>query len=107
LANSSSSTDIISYQAYPKDIKFYHKDPNGSVFGNFASLRNYLNSKNKKLTFAMNGGMYLKDLSPQGLYIEDSKLIKKTNRKNSTYGNFYMKPNGVFYITKNNRPFNK
>jgi uncharacterized protein YigE (DUF2233 family) len=81
----------------------YHKDPRGEVFGSFAALKRYLESKHKRLIFAMNGGMYLKDLSPQGLYIENHRLIKPLNTHDNTYGNFYMKPNGVFYITQDGK----
>jgi uncharacterized protein YigE (DUF2233 family) len=95
--------EVIYYKASPKDIAFYHKDKNGTIFGCFKSLKKHLAKENKRLIFATNGGMYLKDLSPQGLYIENGKIIKQINRKNSTYGNFYMKPNGVFYITKDTK----
>jgi len=46
--------------------------------------------------------MFLKDFSAQGLYIENGKIISPVNRRNSNYGNFYMSPNGIFYIDKNN-----
>ena len=48
----------------------------------------------------MNGGMYLTDFSPQGLYIENGVKLKKINNTKTAYGNFYMQPNGVFYINK-------
>lgn len=46
----------------------------------------------------MNGGMYMEDFSPLGLYIENQKTYRALNKK-SGKGNFYMQPNGVFYIT--------
>lgn len=49
----------------------------------------------------MNGGMYKEDRSPLGLYIDSGKTITPLN-KASAPGNFYLKPNGVFYITKDN-----
>jgi len=42
--------------------------------------------------------MYNKDLSPQGLYIENGQQIKALDKKESGYGNFYLQPNGVFSI---------
>jgi uncharacterized protein YigE (DUF2233 family) len=53
----------------------------------------------------MNGGMYLRDLSPQGLYIEGGKQIKVLDTAQEAYGNFYMQPNGIFYITKDNKAY--
>jgi uncharacterized protein YigE (DUF2233 family) len=98
---------IISYSVDSEDITFFHKSPKGDIFGNFASLKRYLKSKGKNLLFATNGGMYLKDLTPQGLYIENGKIIKKVNTKKSNYGNFYMSPNGVFYIKKDGKAYIK
>lgn len=95
-----SANGIVSYTTDAKNIKMFHKDNSGKIFGNFANLNEYVKEQNTTLMFAMNGGMFLKDLSPQGLYIENGKLIKSINLKYSNYGNFYMRPNGVFYITK-------
>ena len=99
ISNNLLANDIISYATKPQNIKLFHATKNGKVFGNFENLKNYLKDQNKTLVFAMNGGMYLKDLSPQGLYIEDGKVIKDINRVKNAYGNFYMQPNGVFFIT--------
>lgn len=94
---------IISYTTSPKDIHFYHKSPDNKIFKNFQSLKTYLLSLNKHLIFAMNGGMYLRDFSPQGLYIEKGVIIKQIDKTKEAYGNFYMQPNGIFYITKNKK----
>lgn len=48
----------------------------------------------------MNGGMYMPDNSPQGLFIQHNKTLNPLDTS-SGYGNFYLKPNGVFYITTN------
>ncbi|HEV2503469.1 MAG TPA: phosphodiester glycosidase family protein [Mesorhizobium sp.] len=46
---------------------------------------------------AMNAGMYHKDLSPVGLFVENGNEETPLNR-NDAEGNFFLKPNGVFYI---------
>lgn len=72
-------------------------DDNGQPYGN---LPNFIKSqKNKGIEpiFAMNAGMYDAQNQPVGLYIENGKQIKKLNTA-SGYGNFHMKPNGVFFI---------
>lgn len=96
------TTPIVSYKTSPEKIDFFLKDIKGSYFNNHGNLVKYLKSQGRELKFAMNGGMYLKDASPQGLYIEKGKLIKKINLNKSSYGNFYLQPNGVFYINKDN-----
>jgi uncharacterized protein YigE (DUF2233 family) len=52
----------------------------------------------------MNGGMYLKDGSPQGLYIENGLVLKPLDTLQKAYGNFYLQPNGVFGIQKDGKP---
>jgi uncharacterized protein YigE (DUF2233 family) len=44
----------------------------------------------------MNGGMYGDDLRPIGYYVEKGERLKELNRETGE-GNFYMKPNGVFF----------
>ncbi|MGB3605950.1 MAG: phosphodiester glycosidase family protein [Psychroserpens sp.] len=83
-------------------LKFYHQNDTGTNFGNFKNLRHSLLNKDEELVFAMNGGMYLKDGSPQGLFIENGLKIKELDTTNEAYGNFYLQPNGIFYLTKEN-----
>ena len=49
--------------------------------------------------FAMNAGMYHEDFTPVGLYVENGKQIAPLNTADAE-GNFFMKPNGVFFVTK-------
>jgi uncharacterized protein YigE (DUF2233 family) len=80
-----------------QDLKFYWKNENGEIFKTIGNLKSWLESKNKELLFAMNGGMFTPENNPQGLYIDGFKTLTSLNR-DTGYGNFYMKPNGVFYI---------
>lgn len=100
------NSKILSYAVNPKNnqLHFYHKDENGNAFGNHGKLKVWLAKQNKDLIFAANGGMYNKDLSPQGLYIENGKEIQEIDLNQEGYGNFYLQPNGIFSITKNNTP---
>ena len=88
-----------------QNIEFYWKNTENKNYYNFLSLKKDIESKGKKLVFAMNGGMFKKDYSPQGLYIENGKLLSKIDTIQKAYGNFYMQPNGVFYITKTKKAF--
>ncbi len=85
-----------------EDLKLYWKNDTGEIINTFENLKIYVESKQKILLFAMNGGMYLKDHSPQGLFIEEQKIIIPLNTDSGS-GNFYLKPNGVFYITTENK----
>lgn len=48
------------------------------------------------IAFAVNGGMYGDDLKPIGYFVQSGERLGELNR-NSGEGNFYMKPNGVFF----------
>jgi uncharacterized protein YigE (DUF2233 family) len=84
-------------------LSFYLKDGDNS-FRSIKRLKVWLKSHNKEMVFAMNGGMYLKNGTPQGLYIEGGKEIARLDTVQEAYGNFYMQPNGIFAITKDNKP---
>jgi uncharacterized protein YigE (DUF2233 family) len=96
---------FISYTANPKkqNIEFYWKNEKGENFKNTENLKFWLKKQKRELVFGTNGGMYKKDNSPQGLYIENKiKKIEIDTAKGN--GNFYLKPNGVFYITIDKTP---
>lgn len=94
---------MVSFRAQPAYVQFFWKDDNGHILGSLERLRSHVQQRKGKLVFAMNGGMYLEDQSPQGLYIENYKLLKPADYTTKTFGNFYMMPNGIFYITRNNK----
>jgi uncharacterized protein YigE (DUF2233 family) len=96
---------FVSYAVDTKkqDLKLYWKDDQQKIFKSIQNLKSWLDKKHKKLVFAMNGGMYKKDHSPQGIFIENQKLITALDTTSGA-GNFYLKPNGVFYINANNLP---
>ncbi len=97
---------ILSYTVDPKkqNLHFYWKDNNGAILKSIQNLKNYVESRNLKLIFAINGGMFNKSLSPLGLFIQEKKTRTSLDTINAK-GNFYLKPNGVFYITTDNRAF--
>ncbi len=48
------------------------------------------------IAFAMNGGMYGDDMKALGYYVENGKRLSELDRS-AGEGNFYLKPNGVFF----------
>jgi len=81
-----------------QDLGLYWKNDKGEVFGSIQRLKEDLMGKHKRLVFAMNGGMYKTDNSPLGLFIQQQVVLAPLDTASGA-GNFYMKPNGVFYIT--------
>lgn len=84
-----------------QNFKLYWKDDKGKTFGSVQRLKDWLAARKQKLIFAMNAGMYKEDNSALGLFIQDKKTIQPLNTKKGD-GNFYLKPNGVFYTTTKN-----
>ncbi len=78
-------------------LKVFWKSKNNTPF---ASLRS-LESEHKALYFSMNAGMYDDQLAPIGLYVENGVQLKPISRAQG-WGNFHLKPNGVFYINADN-----
>lgn len=94
--------EFISFVTDPSSIKLYWKDDSARIFRSIKNLRRFTESKNQVLRFAMNGGMYTRDNSPQGLFIENGHTHTPLDTLSGA-GNFYLKPNGVFYITKDGK----
>ena len=97
---------LITYVLNPKKqtLKFYWKDEKQKHFKSINNLKNWLETKNQDLEFAANAGMYKADYSPNGLFIEN-QIRKALLDTTSGQGNFYLKPNGVFYLTTENNAF--
>lgn len=93
---------FISFVTNASSIKLYWKDDRGQIFRSIQNLKAAIEAQGKVLAFAMNGGMYMKDNSPQGLYIEKGTRYIQLDTLGGV-GNFYLKPNGVFYITKDDK----
>lgn len=76
------------------DLALKLTDAAGKPHGNLAAL-----AKAEPFAFAMNAGMYHKDLRPVGLHVEDGRQVAPLNLADAP-GNFFMKPNGVFYVDR-------
>jgi uncharacterized protein YigE (DUF2233 family) len=100
------SENYISYEVDVKKqaLKLYWKDDNDQPFRSIGNLKFWTESKGQKLVFAMNAGMYKSDNTPQGLFIEEYRQIVPLDTSSGS-GNFYLKPNGVFYTTKDKKAF--
>lgn len=80
-------------------IELFLRDDEGHAFKRFDRLRSWLAGRNKRLRFAMNAGMFEPDLSPVGLLVQDGQEVSPLNLSDGT-GNFFLKPNGVFFISE-------
>ena len=82
--------------AADEDLRLFHSGPDGT-YGSFRNVDEALGTEGKALGFAMNAGMYHRDLAPVGLYVEDGVEVSKLITSDGP-GNFGLLPNGVFCI---------
>ena len=86
-------------------LAFYWRDKDKQPYRSFQNLKSALLKQNKTLLFAMNGGIFQEDLTPLGLYIEGGVVKYRLSTRQHAFGNFYIQPNGVFYLTESGQGF--
>jgi uncharacterized protein YigE (DUF2233 family) len=77
------------------ELRWLGKD--GKPLRDFEGLRKELAAEGKRIAFATNAGIYENGPKPCGLTICAGKELVPLNL-NPGEGNFYLKPNGVFYV---------
>lgn len=75
-------------------------DTKGIPMRTFQATEKYLRAKHLQPEFMMNGGIFNEGGVPTGLLVENGRVIRPLNLSAGT-GNFYLKPNGVFYVDRN------
>ncbi len=90
---------FISFIAAPESIRLFWKDSAGIILGSLGAVQRTVEARGQRLRFAMNAGMYTETQGPLGLLISEGKPLHRLNR-DTGYGNFYLRPNGVFFITE-------
>lgn len=100
------SFDAMIVKLKKSNVQFYWSFPKTQIpYRTFGNLKNAIKrTENKKLIFATNAGMFTPAMEPKGLYIENGQLIQPLDTISGRVGylNFYLQPNGVFYITNDN-----
>ncbi len=83
-----------------REIRLVYSDPEGNILGSVGAATDHLRAEagmRDRLVLAMNAGMYHADMSPVGLYVEDTIEAAPINQDDG-FGNFFLKPNGVFFV---------
>ncbi|WP_460676982.1 phosphodiester glycosidase family protein [Hymenobacter coalescens] len=94
----------MSYRVDPRRqrLALYWRDENGQPLSSLGRLKQWLQGRGETLVFATNGGMYRAGNVPVGLFIQAGKVITPLDTSAGA-GNFYLQPNGVFYLTADGR----
>lgn len=88
---------FFTFVAKPSEISLHWRDAKQQHYGSLNAVTAALEKQGKKPVFAMNGGMYMEDRRPVGLYVENGAALTKLSR-NKSEGNFGWLPNGVFAL---------
>jgi uncharacterized protein YigE (DUF2233 family) len=79
-------------------VRLYWKKSDGTPYAYLSALPRALEGEAGRLLFATNAGMFNPALKPVGFYVEQGRELVHASTR-SGYGNFHMKPNGVFYVS--------
>lgn len=75
------------------------KPARGEPFGTFENVRRHLSQQGRAPAFLTNAGIYQTGGTPCGLHVENGTELHPINQADAP-GNFFLKPNGVFFIEK-------
>lgn len=78
-------------------VSLHRLDAAAKPYGSVAKFSETMRAAGIPALMAMNAGMYHKDLTPVGLFVDNGYEEAPLNRDDAE-GNFFLKPNGVFYI---------
>jgi uncharacterized protein YigE (DUF2233 family) len=95
-----SSYTVCNVELRKQAIRLFWRRADRSPYARLGALPQTNGASQGKLQFATNAGMFDPALKPVGLYIEEGKELVRASTR-SGFGNFHMKPNGVFYIAGN------
>lgn len=95
------SFEAVDYTVCEIDLRRYRlglfwQDRDGRPYGSLYAFKRAMAAAGDPPLVAMNAGMYHADLSPVGLFVSGGRTLYPANEADGD-GNFFMKPNGVFY----------
>lgn len=95
---------FLTYTADParQTVALYWQDEARQPLRSLGRLHTWLQGRGQQLVFACNGGMFHVGNVPVGLFIENGQ-VRTPLDTGSGRGNFYLRPNGVFYLTRQRR----
>lgn len=96
---------IVEVDSARQDLRLFWKDAaSGERYGRPGVLEASLKRGGETLLFATNAGMFQPDYRPVGLHVEEGKEWSPLDERSGLPGNFYLAPNGVFFVRANGQP---
>jgi uncharacterized protein YigE (DUF2233 family) len=93
---------VCAYRPGADEIRLVTSAPGGAV-ADFTGLQRVLGDDARRVRFAMNAGMYDDAFAPLGLFVEAGAVTRPIDLADGS-GNFFLKPNGVFWIDEGGLP---
>ena len=88
---------VCRYDRQTDELRLVWQGAGGKPLGSLPALKKHLGEDSGRVLFAMNAGMYDPAQRPVGLFVEEGRLVRPLER-GVGQGNFYLKPNGVFWV---------
>lgn len=89
--------DVIKVNLRRAKLRMLWQRKEGAPFETPRAAFEWLKTRGDRPLAVMNAGIYGKDDQPLGLHIEEGKVLHALNQLSGS-GNFYLLPNGVFYV---------
>lgn len=81
-------------------VELFWQNEEGKPFGTLGKFRDAMVAQGRKPLVLMNAGIFEPGYRPTGLHVEEGEEKVPLNLEDAP-GNFFLKPNGVFYVDKN------
>ncbi|NOT41717.1 MAG: hypothetical protein HOP13_14605 [Alphaproteobacteria bacterium] len=86
-----------------QEVALVWAEGQGRALGGFEALEASWLVDNRRVVFAMNAGMFDASGAPIGLFVAKGQEEHALNQQAGS-GNFYMQPNGVFFVDEKRQP---
>jgi uncharacterized protein YigE (DUF2233 family) len=90
--------DVVTVDVRRGGVDVAYRAADGRRYGSLGAVASAAADRGRRLVFAMNAGMFHPDYAPVGLLVQDGVTRAPLNTRDSVGGNFYVKPNGVFFV---------
>ncbi len=99
--NASQPYDTVHVNPVLHTVSLHWKNPEtDQPFKTIQNILEWLESGEDSVIAVTNAGIFEPGLIPTGLYVENGHELRPLNLEDG-YGNFFLKPNGVFFINQN------
>ena len=89
---------VVSLDLRQVRLQMRWRDPAGKPWQNLKKLQNHLETRGERVLALMNAGIFDTNYAPLGLHVEQGRVLHALSLRRRGFGNFYLQPNGVFYL---------